>query len=102
MAGDKHTGPLAGTLEPASIDARFRALKRLGEGSYGVVVAAQNRESGKKVAIKKVTSFEDEQSARQLLRELRLLRHFRGHENILTIKARSLSKCNAFLALRFA
>jgi hypothetical protein len=37
------------------------------------------------VAIKKVTSFADEQSARQLLRELRLLRHFRGHENVLTI-----------------
>lgn len=98
VAGDKGTGPLAGTLEPPSIDARFRALKRLGEGSYGVVVAAQNRESGKKVAIKKVTSFEDDQSARQLLRELRLLRHFRGHENILTIKA-SLLRCNSWLSL---
>ncbi len=62
-------------------------MKRLGEGSYGVVVAAEDRELGKKVAIKKVTSFADEQSARQLLRELRLLRHFRGHENVLMIKA---------------
>jgi hypothetical protein len=53
-------------------------------------VAAEDRQNGKKVAIKKITSFEDEQSARQLLRELRLLRHFRGHENILTIKARRL------------
>ena len=37
------------------------------------------------IVTKKVTSFADEQSARQLLRELRLLRHFRGHENVLTI-----------------
>ena len=52
-----------------------------------MVVAAEDRELGKKVAIKKVTSFADEQSARQLLIEVRLLRHFRGHENVLTIKA---------------
>ena len=35
---------------------RFELVKRLGEGSYGVVVAARDRETGKRCAIKKVRS----------------------------------------------
>lgn len=49
-------------------------------------MAAEDRETSRKVAIKKVSNFEETQGARQLLREIHLLRHFRGHENILTIK----------------
>ena len=42
----------------------------------------------------------DDQSARQLLRELRLLRHFRGHENILTIKVDRLQySVNSFVKI---
>ena len=53
-----------------------------------VLHASLTRSRKTKVAIKKVstTNFEDAQGARQLLREIHLLRHFRGHENILTIK----------------
>jgi serine/threonine protein kinase len=60
---------------------------RLGEGSFGFVVAAKDTATGKRVAIKKIKdAVEDLQDGKRLLRELKLLRHFRGHENFIIIK----------------
>jgi mitogen-activated protein kinase 1/3 len=60
---------------------------RLGEGSFGYVVAAKDLQAGRRVAIKKIKdALEDEVDGKRLLRELKLLRHCRGHENFVIIK----------------
>ena len=65
---------------------------RLGEGSFGYVVAAKDLVAGKRVAIKKIKdALEDEIDGKRLLRELKFLRHCRGHENFIIIKARAPS-----------
>lgn len=45
--------------------------------------AAKNTQSGEDVAIKKVTKvFEKAILAKRALREVKLLKHFSGHENV--------------------
>ncbi|KAJ3118916.1 Mitogen-activated protein kinase [Phlyctochytrium bullatum] len=63
---------------------KFDCSKReLGQGAYGVVCAAKSLETGQEVAIKKVQKvFEKSILAKRALREIKLLRHFNGHENI--------------------
>jgi serine/threonine protein kinase len=69
------------------VSARYQLLKRLGEGSYGIVVSARDKLTNKKVAIKKMVDvIEETQDAKRVLRELKLLRHFRVHENVISIK----------------
>ncbi len=69
------------------VTARYQLMKRLGEGSYGVVVSARDKLTNKKVAIKKIVDvIEEAQDAKRVLRELKLLKHFRLHENIISIK----------------
>jgi len=71
----------------SDVPARYQVLKRLGEGSFGYVVAAKDSIAGKRVAIKKIKdAVEDESDGKRLLRELKLLRHCRGHENFIIIK----------------
>ena len=49
---------------------------------YGLVVSAEDSETGQKVAIKKVPkAFEDCVDAKRILREIKLMRHF-NHENV--------------------
>lgn len=68
------------------IDERYNSLKPIGDGSYGFVVSAIDSVTGNKVAIKKVKdTFADVVDAKRILRELKLLRHLNGHENIITI-----------------
>lgn len=81
------------------IHPRYRVLKALGSGAYGLVVAAQDTETGQKVAIKKITNvFRDIIDARRILRELKILTFvkknapasaladgFDGHENLISI-----------------
>lgn len=68
------------------IDQRYNNLRPIGDGSYGFVVSAQDRISGKKVAIKKIKdTFIDIVDAKRILRELKLLRHLKNHENIISI-----------------
>ncbi|CAB4442057.1 MAP kinase [Rhizophagus irregularis] len=68
------------------VDTKFEFIRELGQGAYGVVCAAKNTETGEQVAIKKVTKvFEKNILAKRALREVKLLRHFNGHENITSI-----------------
>lgn len=68
------------------IDQRYTNLKPIGDGSYGFVVSALDRITGQKVAIKKIKdTFIDVVDAKRILRELKLLRHLSGHENIISI-----------------
>ena len=64
------------------IDARYMPLKPLGRGAYGVVCSAVDQDTGTKVAIKRIPSaFDDLVDAKRILREVKMLHHFK-HENV--------------------
>mmetsp|Transcript_9942 Transcript_9942/g.14877 ORF Transcript_9942/g.14877 Transcript_9942/m.14877 type:complete len:573 (+) Transcript_9942:142-1860(+) len=68
------------------IDKRYGNLRPIGDGSYGFVASAIDSVTGRKVAIKKVTdTFADVVDAKRILRELKLLRHMKRHENIICL-----------------
>lgn len=74
------------TSTPFEVDPKYKIIRRLGEGAYGVVCSAQNKETGENLAIKKVMRvFDKPILAKRALREIKLLRHFSGHENIISI-----------------
>jgi len=69
-----------------TVDAKYQPLKPLGRGAYGVVCSATDKTNGRKVAIKKIPkAFDDLVDAKRILREIKLLRHFR-HENIVGLR----------------
>lgn len=85
--GSKHPGKVKYTVWKTGfeIDERYRPIKPVGKGAYGVVASAKDTERGENVAIKKVTKpFENAVDARRTLREVKLLRHFR-HENLVAL-----------------
>ncbi|KAF9453570.1 Pkinase-domain-containing protein [Macrolepiota fuliginosa MF-IS2] len=64
------------------VEKRWKLVREMGAGAYGVVISAADEISGETVAIKLVTRvFEKVQLAKRALREITLLRHF-NHENI--------------------
>lgn len=68
-----------------TVDKRFQLIKEIGHGAYGIVCSARFQEAVEDttVAIKKVTNvFSKSLLCKRSLRELKLLRHFRGHKNI--------------------
>ena len=68
------------------LDARYQPIKAVGKGAYGVVCSAQDRATGKKVAIKKITNaFENIIDAKRTLRELVLLRCLK-HDNVIGVE----------------
>ncbi|KAG1881274.1 kinase-like protein [Suillus subluteus] len=65
------------------VEKRWKLVREMGSGAYGVVVSAVDEISGETVAIKLVTRiFDKVQLAKRALREIALLRHFSSHENI--------------------
>ncbi|CAN4117646.1 unnamed protein product [Withania somnifera] len=65
---------------------RYKILEIIGKGSYGVVCAAIDTQTGEKVAIKKITNiFEHNSDAIRILREIKLLRLLK-HPDIVDIK----------------
>ncbi|XP_047311047.1 mitogen-activated protein kinase 19-like [Impatiens glandulifera] len=65
---------------------RYKILEVVGKGSYGVVCAAIDTQTGGKVAIKKITNiFEHLSDSIRILREIKLLRLLR-HPDIVDIK----------------
>ncbi|KAJ7934075.1 kinase-like domain-containing protein [Mycena leptocephala] len=66
----------------------YQVLHPMGEGSYGAVVAALHKPTGRQVAIKKIITFEHRLVCLLTLRELKLLRFFSDtqlNENIISI-----------------
>ncbi|TXT12913.1 hypothetical protein VHUM_01314 [Vanrija humicola] len=62
---------------------RWRLLRPLGQGAYGLVISVQDSISGEPVAVKCITRvFDKPILARRALREITLLRHFGEHENL--------------------
>ncbi|ETM55345.1 CMGC/MAPK protein kinase [Phytophthora nicotianae] len=68
------------------VSSRYQFLNPLGKGSYGVVCAAKDRETGQCVAIKKVTPMTKRTTdAKHTLREVLLLQHLGKHPNVISI-----------------
>ena len=61
----------------------YAVRKAVGQGAYGLVCSGRNVESGKLVALKKIPkAFEDTVDCKRLLREIKILKHFK-HDNVL-------------------
>lgn len=70
-----------------TLEQKYSMSKHLGTGSYGLVRAAEHRKTGERVAIKKIKdAVDDTTDAKRLLREIKLLKHFRGHFNVVGLK----------------
>ncbi|KAK9701109.1 mitogen activated protein kinase 2 [Basidiobolus ranarum] len=68
------------------MEQKYRYVRELGKGAYGLVRSAKCLATGEEVAVKKVTKiFEKKLLAKRALRELKLLRHFNGHENVISV-----------------
>lgn len=71
-----------------SINSRYQIQSVLGKGSYGTVCSAvdtksSNGEETMQLAIKKVSNiFKREVLMKRAVRELKLMRHFKGHRNV--------------------
>ena len=66
---------------------KYRILQVIGEGTYGKVFKAQEKETGRVVAIKKFKQREDEDPhvRKTMMREIRILREYR-HVNIVNLR----------------
>ncbi|KAL7576727.1 hypothetical protein ACA910_005646 [Epithemia clementina (nom. ined.)] len=69
------------------IDTRYSKIKTMGSGSFGVVISATDRENpDRNVAIKMVPNiFSDSTTPIRTLREIKLLKHFGRHDNIISL-----------------
>ncbi|KAF8329521.1 kinase-like domain-containing protein, partial [Cantharellus anzutake] len=65
------------------VEKRWKFVRELGSGAYGVVVSVQDEITGETIAIKLITrAFDKVQLSKRALREITLLRHFNNHDNI--------------------
>eukprot|EP00746_Dinoflagellata_sp_MGD_P030345 gnl/MRDRNA2_/MRDRNA2_171965_c0_seq1.p1 gnl/MRDRNA2_/MRDRNA2_171965_c0~~gnl/MRDRNA2_/MRDRNA2_171965_c0_seq1.p1 ORF type:complete len:383 (-),score=64.34 gnl/MRDRNA2_/MRDRNA2_171965_c0_seq1:14-1162(-) len=70
---------------PYRVPSHMEFVKKVGSGAYGCVCSFENRSTGEKVAVKKITNaFDDLVDGKRILREVKLLRHF-NHDNIIRI-----------------
>jgi len=68
-----------------TVDVKYSFIRTIGSGAYGVVISAHDTSNVTKVAIKMIPrAFNDEVDAKRILREIKILKHFR-HENIIGI-----------------
>jgi tRNA A-37 threonylcarbamoyl transferase component Bud32 len=68
-----------------TVDKRYTMIRTIGSGAYGVVISASDSKHNTNVAIKMVPkAFSDEIDAKRILREIKLLKHFR-HDNIVCL-----------------
>uniref|UniRef100_A0A3B3DC76 Mitogen-activated protein kinase n=1 Tax=Oryzias melastigma TaxID=30732 RepID=A0A3B3DC76_ORYME len=63
---------------------RYSSLSYIGEGAYGMVCSAYDRDNKIRVAIKKISPFEHQTYCQRTLREIKILLRFK-HENIIGI-----------------
>ena len=77
---------------------KYRVLQVIGEGTYGKVFKAQEKETGRVVAIKKFKQKEDEDShvRKTMMREIRILREYK-HINIVNLRDVFREKGKLFL-----
>jgi serine/threonine protein kinase len=71
------------------IPKRYKIESVLGFGAYGVVVSALDTVTQERVAIKKINNVfsQGTEYAKRILREVKVLKHFRHHDNIICLKS---------------
>ena len=80
---DKNVFDIAGIT--FIIDKKYSVVKKLGQGSYGVVCSCKDNEKNIIVAMKKIqNAFEDLIDARRIVREIKLL-YFLNHPCIIKL-----------------
>ena len=81
---------------------KYRILQVIGEGTYGKVFKAQERETGRVVAIKKFKQREEEDPhvKKTMMREIRILREQR-HNNIVNLIEHFREKGKLYLVFDF-
>ena len=67
------------------IPPQYQLVDLVGEGAYGTVCSAIHKQSNIKVAIKKIEPFSKPMFVTRTIHEIKLLRHFHNHENIISI-----------------
>ncbi|QLL33954.1 hypothetical protein HG536_0F02790 [Torulaspora globosa] len=81
------------------IPSQYQLQALVGEGAYGTVCSAIHKPTGIRVAIKKIQPFSKAMFVTRTLREIKLLRYFHDHENIISIldkiKPTTIDKMNA-------
>ena len=83
-AGDTPSLPELPVAKPME---RYAIVRTVGRGAFGTVMAARDTATGALVAVKRIRdALEDQDQCKLLQRELKLLRHLRGHENIINIQ----------------
>ena len=81
---------------------KFETLGVIGIGAYGIVLKAQNRESGEIVAIKKFKESDSDQTIRKIsLREAKILKIVE-HPNIVHLKESFRRKEKLHLVFEYA
>ena len=61
---------------------RYKLIRPIGHGAYGVVISATDETTGKSFAIKKIRrAFDDRVDAKRILREIKLMKKLE-HENV--------------------
>lgn len=71
-------------LEMLEILDKYELGQTIGKGSYATVAVGKNRTTGKSYAIKifSDTNFDEELTTKRALREILILKHLTGHENV--------------------
>jgi len=65
---------------------KYKAVRRIGRGQYGIVWLAERKSDNKKVAIKRIyRAFRDLVDSKRSFREVMILLNLRGHKNIVTL-----------------
>lgn len=81
------------------IPSQYQLQALVGEGAYGTVCSAIHKPTGIHVAIKKIQPFSKTMFVTRTLREIKLLRYFHDHENIISIldkiRPTTIDKMNA-------
>lgn len=73
-------------LTTVLLEQNYQQLTKIGEGTYGVVLKCRSRSTGQLVAVKKFKDTDDDEQVRKTaLREVRLLKQLRQHENVVKL-----------------
>jgi len=69
------------------VDAHYVVQKKLGAGGFGMVASAMDARTGDMVAVKRVKeAFKDVINCKRALREIRMMKAFQTHENIVSLR----------------
>ena len=86
-----------------SVSDRYEKLDRLGEGTYGVVYKARDRQTNKLVALKRCIPHHEARDGFPIttLREIEALRICQSHPHVVSLETVAVSRSGVFLVLEF-